>query len=479
MAGDSEPRKAVSCPNCGDALPARALGLAVNTACVSCGAVVDTVEQRNAVLYLQNLLKDRRPLIPLGTRGKREGHEWEVIGWQVREDVDSGYRWEEYLLFNPRYGYRWLTLADGHWNWVRGVYGRMHPDQQKNSKEFRWEGQNYSLYHKGKARTVLVLGEFYWRLRKGYTVSVRDYVCPPKQISLEIDETEISCSVSEYLTKREVEAMFGLQSLPVRANGVAPNQPRPFPGMWPVLMTFLAIAAALLVTQLAYVGAKQPVQVAASEPILIYPATAANTPTEYQAILQGYTASAFLSGFSKVERLISVDSFRVEPDRLRARFDETGQHLIVPEVSIGPFKTERTDNLVIECKSSLNNNWMGLEFVLFNAKTQEARFFNLDFEYYSGTDSDGSWTEGNKTGEVVVSALEPGEWSLSVSGVAGSSQPEPILLQVRALSGVPDWLNFALAMVIVAACALVWIFASYNFEYRRWSGSDYNPYVSE
>ena len=51
------------------------------------------------------------PLIPLGTRGKIRGTDYEVIGFERRTiHVDgAAYSWHEYVLFNPFKGFRYLT----------------------------------------------------------------------------------------------------------------------------------------------------------------------------------------------------------------------------------------------------------------------------------------------------------------------------------------------------------------------------------
>ena len=480
MAGGSERLQAVACPNCGDALPARALGLSVNTACVSCGAVVDTVAQRNQVLFLQERFQGHQPLIALGTRGHHEGRDWEVIGWQVRQDVESKYRWEEYLLFNPRYGYRWLTCADRHWSWVRPAYSAMHPHQQRDPNTFRWQGQPFKLYHKGQAQTVLVLGEFYWRLRAGYTVKVRDYIAPPQQISIEVDAAEISCSVADYLSPKQVEGIFGLATPLPKPAGVAPHQPRPFPSTRAVLALLFFVAFALVVTQL-MLNARQPHrEVARSPVVLVYPVPTAGTGSDSVLIGRRFLDNTAAAGLHSAYSLLVPDSLALDGRNVRYRLDETGQNLLVPEFDLGPFVTDRLDNLRVECTTSLLNNWMSLDLVLFNEKTQQARYFDLNLEYYSGHDSEGPWTEGSRHGEALLASVEAGEWRLGVSGVAGTGQIEPIVLYVRVVSGVDDdWWNVGAALFLLLILTVAWLIVSEGFEMQRWSGSDYSPYRSE
>ena len=53
--------------------------------------------------------------LPLGARGTLRGVEWEVIGY-LRRSEHGSYGWEEYLLFNPYYGYRWLITNGRGWS---------------------------------------------------------------------------------------------------------------------------------------------------------------------------------------------------------------------------------------------------------------------------------------------------------------------------------------------------------------------------
>jgi len=46
-----------------------------------------------------------------------DGVEYACIGFVRRKDWE-GYSWQEYLLFNPFAGFRWLVTYDGHWSWV-------------------------------------------------------------------------------------------------------------------------------------------------------------------------------------------------------------------------------------------------------------------------------------------------------------------------------------------------------------------------
>ena len=90
----------LNCPSCGSAIELRA-GLVTQTVvCAACHAVLDAKDPNLRVLQKMDQRVTVEPIIPLGTRGKVKGDQYEAIGFQVRsiavDDVD--YSWREYVL---------------------------------------------------------------------------------------------------------------------------------------------------------------------------------------------------------------------------------------------------------------------------------------------------------------------------------------------------------------------------------------------
>src|SRR5690348_3636263 len=112
---------ALACPNCGGPVERRGFGHSLSVVCPQCLTVLDASTPEFRVLQQIETRQERRtPLIPLGTRGKFGDVAWEAIGYQTRAVVEDGetFEWEEYLLFNPYHGFRYITQYDGHWNLV-------------------------------------------------------------------------------------------------------------------------------------------------------------------------------------------------------------------------------------------------------------------------------------------------------------------------------------------------------------------------
>ena len=104
------------CPNCGGPIELRGFGHALTAVCPQCLSVLDATSPDLKVLQqIQDKMRVN-PKIPLGTRGSMAGAKWEVIGFQTR--WAEGDSWDEYLLFNPYKGFRYLTEYSGHWNYV-------------------------------------------------------------------------------------------------------------------------------------------------------------------------------------------------------------------------------------------------------------------------------------------------------------------------------------------------------------------------
>lgn len=237
----------LNCPRCGAAMELRAPDKSERAACPSCGALSDV--ERGQLKLLKSLEPPPvQPTIPLGASGQRDGVEWMCIGFMQRYVTFDGvdYPWEEYLLYQPRQGFRWLTRSDEHWNWVESVP----PASVKvNGNTATYADRWYRLFQTADARVAFVVGEFYWKVRAGETVASKDYVNAPGMLSSEVTteggEGEVNWSFASYVPAADVEAMFGLKTPLPAAARVGPNQPFPYTGIYKNALVFLGVALLL------------------------------------------------------------------------------------------------------------------------------------------------------------------------------------------------------------------------------------------
>src|SRR5271165_3278744 len=208
-AGPPKPQvKALQCPNCGAAIVLRSFGQAVSVVCSGCHCVLDAKDPNLQILQkFQQITANITPLIPLGTRGKLRGTDYEVIGYQRRSTTvdDIEYSWGEYVLFNPYKGFRYLTEYNGHWNDVTVCKEVPVLDPRLESSPFavvNYLGERYRHFQTSGAKTTSVLGEFPWQVRVGEAAVVTDFVHPPRVLSREKTAEEVAWSLGEYMYGR-------------------------------------------------------------------------------------------------------------------------------------------------------------------------------------------------------------------------------------------------------------------------------------
>jgi len=339
--------KTFSCPSCGGTVGIRAVGTSITAVCQSCGSIID-VANDNYSIIAKAAVEVRKSLIPLGARGALFGAEWEVIGYSEHCDTSEMYQWREYLLFNPYQGYRFLTEADGHWNFVKMLRQTVSTTFGKQLLTFN--GHNYRIFERGGAKVQYVMGEFYWRVKLGDTIKVADYVAPPFILSMEESEEDIVWSQGIYIDREEIRQAFKLESGMPTQQGIAPNQPCPYKGE---KVTALVIAFVILLV------AMQSFIVTHSANQGVYHRTV-EAPAIYK-----------------------------------------GQLLLSDPVTI----PDGDKNVQIWAHSPVSNNWVELDVSLVNDATQVSDDVILPIEYYYGYDSDGNWTEGRQSNDVMLSAV--------------------------------------------------------------------------
>lgn len=120
-----------ACVACGGPLTLLAEGVSESLACPHCGAVVDARDPKHKLLARYRVKLGKPPTLPIGTMGTLRGEKLQVVGQQRRAVRYSGviYSWDEYLLWNPYKGYRWLVESNGHWTLLKTVEGK--PKEEK------------------------------------------------------------------------------------------------------------------------------------------------------------------------------------------------------------------------------------------------------------------------------------------------------------------------------------------------------------
>ncbi|HKP69575.1 MAG TPA: DUF4178 domain-containing protein [Pyrinomonadaceae bacterium] len=419
---------AMACPNCGGPLALLAPDKTERVTCPNCDSLLD-VNQGN-LSYLKALTPtnlDKSFVLPIGAEGTFKNVKLKIIGSMVRSvTIESEtYSWHEYLLYNPSIGFRWLVHSDNHWNFVDPV----NPAEVTANtglgaaSNATYNGDTFRIFQDARATVQYVKGEFYWRVSQGESVRAIDYVKAPLMLSSESTNQEINWSVGTYMTNAEIEKAFGVTDLP-KPWAVAPNQP--FTGRfyytWGFLPLLLLIVVAVVMVPIA--GGTKTVL---SQDVALPPMTNATTAQ---------------TAFSQ------------------------------------PFEIKGNRNVRLSASAPVSNSFAELDVDLVNEQSQEVESVNIPIEYYFGSDSDGSWTEGSKDQDATLSSLPAGKYTLRVEGTWQDwQQPMPVTLKVE--QGVNRGVNFFCAFIVLLVVPVLGLFRKIAFESRRWKDSMFSTSGSD
>ncbi|MEP6786999.1 MAG: DUF4178 domain-containing protein [Acidobacteriota bacterium] len=406
----------MGCPNCGGPLTLTAPDKAERVTCPNCDSLLD-VNQGN-LSYLKTLTPPPNApdfVAPIGAEGTFPSDvKFKIIGAVVRSVTIDGiqYFWHEYLLYNPRVGFRWLVHSDNHWNFVEPV----NPAEVESlGTTVNYNGSTFKIFQDAPAVVEYVKGEFYWRVEQGETVRATDYVSPPLMLSREESQNEVNWSVGTYMTNDQIEKIFGISGLP-KPWGVAPNQP--FTGRfyytWGALPLLLLLVVA--VVSIPLTGLTKTVL---NQEVILPPMTNATTA---QAI------------FSQ------------------------------------PFDIRANGNVRITAGAPVDNSWADLDVDLVNDQSQEVESVNIPVEYYSGVDDGEAWTEGDKSTDATLSSLPAGKYTLKVEGTWQNWQTQmPVSVKIE--QNVNRGVNFCCAFLVLLIVPVLGFFRKFSFESSRWKDS--------
>lgn len=405
---------AENCPNCAAPVQIRAEGLSMSAVCGSCATILDTSKPGLAAIggVMKSTLQIK-PVLHIGTRGVLKGEMWEVIGFMRRKDQWCS--WDEFLLFNPWLGFRFLVTFRGHWSLVRILPGHHTFD--------RWEGERFSLFAREEVTTMSVLGEFYWRVRSGEKVQLTDYIAPPRVLSAEFSKelNEVAWSGGEYIDYLEVQRAF-LQDgtkLP-HPNGRYLNEPNPHMQRWREARPafFLTLAAYVLIQMLCL-------------------------------------------GFASRSKVMDQAGLAYQS----AAADKT---IVTPPFTLSGGSAP----LHVHSEAGMipTGGYLALKGSLVNADTQQTIPLMLPMTNYAALAEE-------QRSDVVLPAVPAGKYYLRLDPDASASVTNaPIRLSLE--RGGIFWSNFWLGLVAICLWPLWTRLRAANFEKERWNESDFSPYAA-
>lgn len=407
--------KAFQCPSCGAPISLHS-GAIETVACMGCGTVLDIENEQLNVIAQAEAASREQPRLPLGSKGKLQGVEWEIIGYLKRQTRFEGvtYTWAEYLLFHTEAGFAWLTEDQGHWNFVRTL-SSVPPSPRKQTR-FRWQNQEFRLFNRGRATISYVLGEFYWRVRVGENCATADYISENLMLSRETSAKETTWSQGEYLEPDEVWAAFRATAPQPKRVGVYGNQPNPWAQAHGKVFRLFWLL--FLLATMVQIG------------LMLRPsATLLNQTLMYAPGNEEATTS---------------EVFQLK---------------------------ERARTLSVAHETGLDNNWLSLTTTLVDKDSGQTWQGAQELSYYHGVDGGESWSEGSNNDEIVFKDIPAGNYYLSVEAEVGTDRRDAVGDRITVKKDTLGWSSYFLLLVLLAAFPLFSRWRRTAFESARWEES--------
>lgn len=447
-AGPRVTSQRLACPNCNGSIELRAPDASLRVVCPYCNSMLDVSD--GALTYLKGLDKKPQPALPLGAIGRfteaGQQVELQVIGYLERSARVDGdwYPFQEYLLYSPPLGFRWLVCSDGHWSYVQpvanGACRVAHQGAVYNNTTFKH-------YQTGTLRVDQVYGELYWRAAAGNTSQGDDFILPPFMLSREEERGEVNWSLSTYLTPAEVREAFGEAgkqlSLP-RPDGVAPNQVWPHRG-------FGAFYALLVIALLALGLVMAMSTHERSVTSFTFEVPSGKGPPLPAAPGEAAPPSLSPAGLP-IEAPATVEA----------------GHVFFSE----PFAIREGENVEVRLTAPVTNSWAYYVVDLVDEEHGGFVTFDGNLEYYFGYDGGESWSEGSREKTQMLSPIPKGVYVARVEAMHGGANgvlPLQVTIRQNVFQGA--WLLMAFIVVLVPGLLMFW--SKRRFESRRWANSSF------
>lgn len=422
--------EALACPSCGGPMTKGAFGTTQKIVCPYCGSELQPEPGGTLSIMLEARRQQRVSALALHNRGELDGATWEVVGIQWREvHADGVYPWQEFLLFNPYLGFRYLLffLYDRHWAIGRPLQSAPRVDRWFSRPVVQCEGQRYKHFGSSQARVVYVEGEFPWQVRVGDLAAVDDYVAPPLGVSVERTQDEngsdIAYTAMEHLDPATVWKAFRLQGKPPDMSGVGPYRPNRWrQGRAVTWISFAVMFIAWVLLSITYAASR-----------------------DAKVVFQG-----------------------------EAPITET----LTQEIDLGPADEVSTVQVQLTGRG-LSNAWAFTEIILVPHDRDDAIGFGVEVDQWSGVESGESWSEGSTQRSDSVGGVPGGKYTLQVVPQSGSgtstTPPAGVSYQVVVRRDVVLTQYILVPLFLILLFPLVLGLLGLITEGQRWKNSDYAP----
>lgn len=414
------------CPHCSNDIKIKTYPLAQSCACNKCDSFL-TIEKKQLVKKGTNTTRAFENLLPIGTTGLLKGISYEVVGYTEKQEKNQyKSKWREYVLFNPVYGFAFLSEYDGHWLFVKETIASP-VVLNDNIKAFIINSETFQLYNSYSYKILEAKGEFPYNVFDNSETQVKEYISPPEIWIREKNAKEgIVWYFGEHISRREIKKAFAVTtSMPYRI-GIGAVQPTGYINIGKLITA--AIMGILLL-------------------ILIH--------------------QLFLS--TQQNKLITEGNYVFADSSNKTK-------LVTEKFTLSRWRS----SMAFEIDAPVSNSWFELNATLVNAETGKEYSMQKGVEYYYGYSDGENWTEGSTSETAYITNIPSGKYFLEMEGTKEINSINQLsYFKVKVIYDPETHRNFWIAVLLL----LIWPVANYFInrytEQNRWENSPYSAYNQE
>ncbi len=414
----------LKCPQCSKEVAIRTYPLAQSGVCNSCGTFY-AIEKKQLVKEGVNKNNLFEPLLPIGAKGILKEISFEVVGYIQKKDPYNSI-WREYVLFNPTYGYAFLSEYDGHWIFVRETLASP-VVLNDNTKAFKINGENFQLFNSYSYTVQQARGEFPYNAFDNNNTQAKEYISPPEIWIREKNNKEgITWFFGEHIKGSEIKKAFGISNAMPYRRGIGAVQPTGYMSPLKLLgASVLGILLLLLAHQL-FVNTQQN-----------------------KLITQGNY------------------SFADSSDKIK---------LVTEKFTLKKWRS----NVAFEIYAPVSNSWFELNATLVNVATGKEYSTEQGVEYYFGYSDGEHWTEGKQKETTFITNVPEGTYFLEMEATRENNSFSKLHeFSVKAIYDAESYRNFWFAVLLLLIWPVVNFITNIYTDKSRWENSPYSTYNYE
>lgn len=415
--------KRVKCTQCSTEIVIDTYPLAHSCTCNECGSFF-SFENNKLINKGNNKNNAFTTIIPIGATGNIKDIDYRVVGYTKKQEQNAyKAKWKEYVLFNPIYGFAFLSEYDGHWIYVKETSAAP-VILNENTKDFEFNKESFYLYNSYSYSLVEARGEFPYNAFDNRNTMVKEYISPPEIWIREKDSKEgIVWFLGEHINGSTIQKAFSVKSTMPYKRGIGAVQPTGYISILKLItMSTIGILGLLLVFMMLLNSKKN------------------------QVILQG----TYNFSDSSVKVRVVTEKFQLSKWRSNMKFD---------------------------ISAPVSNSWFQLSATLVNVETGKEYSLEQGVEYYYGYSDGEGWTEGSTNETAYITNIPAGKYFLQMEGAREINAVAKLSsFSTKVVYDAPSYRNLWIAIIML----LLW--PTFNYirnrytEKSRWQDSPFSTY---